>query len=642
MGTRKPALIQAKSLGALLRACARWLAQIAVAAVATAAALPAQASPADCLRLVPIDSAERSVWRDGERLDVAQVGLPDVIPRQWRNVKHQIRYTLNLPACDSHSPAQALLIHRVGAPYTITSEAHPLQPVRADAWAPGQAYNGRIGGVFALPVRAQTVQVSLVTLPNVSGGLIEVVSGPQTLVLGGPAIPHERWQQFFQFAATAIGLAGLISLLIWTVRRGEIQLFWFGTLCVLWWARGHLLQLFAIPWNPYVFEQLNPFAIWATSLLVATSTFATLHCLRGKRVAVLVLQAVGLVGGLAASLALPSLAGQYRTLSFAFGFVTLIWLVVELIGQRRNLQGAHTAWLATGFLAVLVGASHDLLMILGVFQPGWWSLLTPGFTVMLFCHLVAVGLYLLNALKQAENSKAELERAVSVKSIELEQSYNLLRASERASARAQERARFNREIHDGVGAQLITALRGVERGAMSKEQVAQTLQEGLDELRLLMDAADLGRSLHRALAAWRNRWDARLQAIGLDLHWEVSHDLEQLELGSNATLQVMRVLQEAVTNSVKHAVAQNVTVRAWLDEAVERALVLDIADNGRGLEATPSGTGGRGLRHMAQRAETLGGTLTVTNASTGGVLVRLRLPLSEPFFEASDTMPLMP
>ncbi|MDZ4128122.1 MAG: histidine kinase, partial [Hydrogenophaga sp.] len=85
---------------------------------------------------------------------------------------------------------------------------------------------------------------------------------------------------------------------------------------------------------------------------------------------------------------------------------------------------------------------------------------------------------------------------------------------------------------------------GVERGTLSKERVAQTLQEGLDELRLLMDAGDLGQSLHRALATWRNRWDSRLEAIGLNLRWEVGHDLEQLELGSNATLQVMRVLQE--------------------------------------------------------------------------------------------------
>ena len=105
----------------------------------------------------------------------------------------------------------------------------------------------------------------------------------------------------------------------------------------------------------------------------------------------------------------------------------------------------------------------------------------------------------MRALNQAEISNEVLEARVRQKSLELEHSYALLRESERASARAQERARFNREIHDGLGAQLITALRGVERGALDKQQVAQTLQEGLDELRLLMDSSDLGQSLHLSL-----------------------------------------------------------------------------------------------------------------------------------------------
>ena len=111
---------------------------------------------------------------------------------------------------------------------------------------------------------------------------------------------------------------------------------------------------------------------------------------------------------------------------------------------------------------------------------------------------------------------------------------------------------------------------GVERGALSKEQVAQTLQEGLDELRLLMDSSDLGRSLHDALAAWRNRWDARLQALGMQLRWSVDDELESLELGSDATLQVMRVLQEAVANAVKHSGAQHVTVLAWREAGADQ------------------------------------------------------------------------
>lgn len=145
---------------------------------------------------------------------------------------------------------------------------------------------------------------------------------------------------------------------------------------------------------------------------------------------------------------------------------------------------------------LIAGSLHDLGMVAGFVTPDHWSLVTPAFTVLLLSHTVAVSIYLGQSLNRAELANDELERNIAAKSRELGHSYALLRESERASARAQERARLNREIHDGLGAQLITALRGVERDALSKDQVVQTLQEGLDELRLLMDSSDLGRSLH--------------------------------------------------------------------------------------------------------------------------------------------------
>ena len=248
----------------------------------------------------------------------------------------------------------------------------------------------------------------------------------------------------------------------------------------------------------------------------------------------------------------------------------------------------------------------------------------------------------MRALNQAEISNEVLEARVRQKSLELEHSYALLRESERASARAQERARFNREIHDGLGAQLITALRGVERGALDKQQVAQTLQEGLDELRLLMDSSDLGQTLHEALVAWRNRWDPRLQAIDLALHWSVDPALDGLELGSDATLQVMRVLQEAVTNAVKHAQAHSVTVRAWLNPGPMQSLVLEVGDDGTGLPPAGAGQPGRGLGNMRQRAERLGAQLLIENtpAPGTGTRVRLTVPLSDTDFFSSEPVPL--
>ena len=85
----------------------------------------------------------------------------------------------------------------------------------------------------------------------------------------------------------------------------------------------------------------------------------------------------------------------------------------------------------------------------------------------------------------------------------------------------------------------------------------------------------------------------------MQLRWSVDDELESLELGSDATLQVMRVLQEAVANAVKHSGAQHVTVQAWreagADPRAPDALVLEILDDGGGLAPVPAAGSGRGL-----------------------------------------------
>jgi signal transduction histidine kinase len=251
-----------------------------------------------------------------------------------------------------------------------------------------------------------------------------------------------------------------------------------------------------------------------------------------------------------------------------------------------------------------------------------------------------VGERALRALQRAEGLNAELAQRVTEKNTELAQFYAQQRdaelLAEREGARLHERERLTREMHDGIGAQLMTALRGVERGAYGKEQVAQSLQDGLDELRLLMDSADVGRSLQGALATWRNRWDARLAAVGLGLVWEIDGAIEGVVLPEDTVLQLMRIVQEAVTNAVKHANASYITVNAGLAGAV---LHLEICDNGAGLPAqtlastpdlTSNTTTQRGLRHIAHRASAIGAQCSVRSlaAPAHGVCVRVSLPVA--------------
>jgi signal transduction histidine kinase len=82
-----------------------------------------------------------------------------------------------------------------------------------------------------------------------------------------------------------------------------------------------------------------------------------------------------------------------------------------------------------------------------------------------------------------------------------------------------------------------------------------------------------------------------------------------------------RIVQEALTNVIRHAGARGATVRLWLD----RDLHVEVADDGAGLNG--GGDGGVGLRSMRERAVELGGYCEISRPAAGGTLVRAILPL---------------
>jgi signal transduction histidine kinase len=156
--------------------------------------------------------------------------------------------------------------------------------------------------------------------------------------------------------------------------------------------------------------------------------------------------------------------------------------------------------------------------------------------------------------------------------------------------------------------------------------VLAALQDSLDDLRLLMDSADMGRQLRGALVAWRSRWDPRLTALDIALDWEVSDELDTVNLHADAVLQVMRILQEATANVVKHAGATRMRLRVRREAS---GLRVEVCDNGAGLPAAAPRPGARGLRNMQNRARLLGGQLVVESlpAPERGTRVALQLPL---------------
>lgn len=601
----------------------------------------------DCTAIGPIPQAQREVLRGGQVIDQQTVALPDTLRREWRREGTTLRYSLDVSACASQA-GRGLWFYRIGAPYHLHIDGAvvlPELPAIRHGSVPTTppTFNGRTPMLYALPTGAREVRIETQTLPYLPVGIAKGWAGPMTDLLPEQVSGYSFHTGGMRVVSIITWVIGVGVVALWLARRQYRAVFWFGMMCVLWGVRGTFYASDTLSLPPLVFEQLNPYVVSLFAVACLQTTLLLLGRQTVRRSRALLVAA----GFFTLAFAAAHWAGQgalaVRAVAFVFGLGMLAVMPLLLWSGREVIGRWQAGLMALGFVNLLGASVHDILIVLGWLPPDRISLITIGFSGLLLAYALVCADFVMRALNQAENSNEVLEARVREKSRELEHSYTLLRESERASARAQERARFNREIHDGLGAQLITALRGVERDALNKEQVLQTLQEGLDELRLLMDSSDLGRSLHGALVSWRNRWDARLQAIGLQLQWSVADDLDALELGSDATLQIMRVLQESVTNTLKHAGARNISIRAWRESGTVDALRLEIQDDGKGLPEQPAAASGRGLRHMVQRAEKLGARLVVANALAPqrGVLVSLRLPLPEGDFPSSDAAPLV-
>ena len=132
----------------------------------------------------------------------------------------------------------------------------------------------------------------------------------------------------------------------------------------------------------------------------------------------------------------------------------------------------------------------------------------------------------------------------------------------RAAALARERTRLMRDLHDGLGGQLVSIVALSERGNGSAG-IGDAARAALKDLRLVIDSMDdIGGELMLALGSWRERAMAQLRPHDIALDWRAvtAQGLPvHPELRPWHVIQIVRLLDEAVTNAVKHANARRIT-----------------------------------------------------------------------------------
>ena len=192
----------------------------------------------------------------------------------------------------------------------------------------------------------------------------------------------------------------------------------------------------------------------------------------------------------------------------------------------------------------------------------------------------------------------------------------------------QERQRFMRDMHDGIGGQLLSLLVRMRAGRVDLQEVEGEIQSGLNDLRLVVDSLDhVGDDLGAALATFHARAQAQLDSKQISLSWSQSETLEINHFKTRQILNLYRFMQEALSNILRHAQAQNVGITIQQNKA-ENVLTLTIEDDGIGIDETKNKQAGKGLNNMKARAFKLGGAVEFKGLPQGtGTIVHLKVPL---------------
>ncbi len=229
------------------------------------------------------------------------------------------------------------------------------------------------------------------------------------------------------------------------------------------------------------------------------------------------------------------------------------------------------------------------------------------FSIMLIRNFVV-------ALETSETLNVELEARVAEKVDALEQEHALRRQMEQEQLLMQERQRLLQEMHDGLGGHLVHALATAER-APQLESMVDPLKTALEDLRLIIDSLDPEEGTFEAVfSSLRARVARTVDALGMEFTWQLDPALDALELNPHEVLNLARIIQEAVTNVVKHAHATALTVTGTY-EPISRTATFRVQDDGNGF--TTNGDGGRGMTSMHGRAAELQGTLSVASGRHG-------------------------
>ena len=453
-----------------------------------------------------------------------------------------------------------------------------------------------------------------------AGGLSALKIGPQTVL----AAEYEQrlfWNvSSVQIVGVVLAVLGLVTLALGWANRGESYLMHFGWLALAWALMSARLWWRDLPGDTGVMEFL--FCVgFAPVVGLAVQFLLSYAGLRLRRIEIaLAMQWVLVPATLA--LAGPNhlfvMASVWYALLMAEVFAAVgLYLRATWHSRRDDFWPMLLLLVALAFAALVeLGVQHG---VLGLPRIQMLQFAAPLMFIGVAMRLLQM---FAHALQAAEAGRTTLEARVQEATAEIERNFTQLAELRVEQVTEKERKRIAGDLHDDLGAKLLTIVHTSE-----SERISTLAREALEEMRLsVRGLTGKPMRLADALADWRAETVLRLGQANIEADWRGPVEETDQLLPARGFVQTTRILREAVSNIIKHSGASHCKVRCAISD---RQFGLTIQDNGKGIPMELDGKldRGHGMSSMKHRAKQMQGQCLVESGPGYGTVIRLTLPL---------------
>ena len=435
--------------------------------------------------------------------------------------------------------------------------------------------------------------------------------------------PHYRKQVFVLeylrlLAPASQLLMTLVVLVLWLYRR-EALFGWLSLLLLssLFIYLGMLRDL--VPNLLKLLPYMHMLGSSSTAILVITLLLiAGRPPPRWLKLLALLLPAacifLGLAGIVPAMQLVLLVNAPFNIMGLLVGLAIIIWAALA--------QRLEEAWLLLlPILLAVLAALHDFAMITGYLDG-------PIFLSLYYRPALMIGIAMILmrrlgvSLNRLDGVNAYLTQRLEEQERELQRLHREERREAAQRTLSDERQRLTADLHDGLSGHLASIIALSER--QGSAQVSSAAREALDDLRLVIHSLDIGEGeLLVALAGLRDRLERQLRRMNVALEWSMARLPDIAGVTPSHALNVLRILQEAITNAVRHGRATRISILGspdrdgWARIAVENDGLPFPGDQERG---------GSGLSNMRRRIDRLGGDMEIEPLPNGTRLTLLLPP----------------